>query len=347
MMTAVDLLFSITCAVEFLLVLFNAMVIFLIIHGRWLITDEIRANLPKLIRRIIPKFKRKVSSRSLIFSVIGLSLLCIHQTFTALGMLTHFFSQSEQGCQALAQVMGFTVTGAYFCMLRIMIIRSEASRSPSDKYLLFEKALNIVVWTVAIFPLMLGFAPNVMLGTILPVDGNIFKGTCLIHMQNLVLVFSFSILDVFLSSSLLLLFYLRMRTLAQNDASTPRESRSEFYATARLNLKCSSVIIGSTFSITQIILFSRELQNFLGVYYFATYIYVSLALFIAIVAMILIFGNSYEWDIIEQEQPELSERGRNEFLLSSSYFIANRTQEDESLKHNLGTYYSQQIEEKN
>jgi hypothetical protein len=314
-MASVDALFTVVCTIELSLAAFNVVVAIITIQGRWL-SDEARSKLPLILRKVMPKIKAKVSTRSLILSLMALALTCLHQIFAALAMLNPYFSQDLEGCQSVARIMAFSITGAYFCMLRIMMLRFQASRGASDKFVMLEKGLNIAVWATILFPLMLAInPPGFMKGVIFPVDGNTFQSVCWIRIDDLVIVIVFTVLDLLLSTSLLLLFYLRMKNLAENDSASTSDSESQFLVAAKLNLKCSTVIICVTSSVAQLILFSGQFQSSFGVYFFISYIYISLGIFAVVIAVVCIFGNSFEWFV--GPLTESNDRGKTAFLLSS------------------------------
>jgi hypothetical protein len=178
-------------------------------------------------------------------------------------------------------------------LLNQTFLRSKASRPAKVPTPPFEKFIFILLLVSA--PICLVTAAFYTSGAVETVvyEGSQTVTLCILEFHNLPFLTAFTLFDIFVSVSLLVIFYKRSHAL--NDPSLQRDRRDEFSRIARLNLRCNCIILSCTIASTQIVLSLDMLGNIGGEFMCAWSIPISCLLFVIITTIIMIFERRFVW----------------------------------------------------
>jgi hypothetical protein len=256
------------------------------------IPQHLRQKHPLLYNNL-PAFK--LSPKSPVSMILYFGGFCVIVTeFTALAT-TMFPGFTTNGfvCDLASRIQAIMVLSDYFSLMALMFLRSRASRPPEGTIPKFE--IFIFSFLLIFAPIALGVSVYFARGQIVTTiyEGGQSRSMCILIFTNIPYLVAFTLADIFISVSLLVIFYNRIQAL---DLEILNQSqRDEFTSVAKQNLRCSCIILFCTICITQIIISLDLLFQRYGQLVFIFNIPLSVLFCIVVTTVVAIFERQYVW----------------------------------------------------
>eukprot|EP00475_Leptophrys_vorax_P025682 TRINITY_DN35955_c0_g2_i1.p1 TRINITY_DN35955_c0_g2~~TRINITY_DN35955_c0_g2_i1.p1 ORF type:complete len:393 (+),score=83.48 TRINITY_DN35955_c0_g2_i1:157-1179(+) len=311
-------------------------------------SDRKRARI-LFIQRRCPKFKLELKNRTTIFLICAAVFAFLHQSLRAVSIILHNYVSSPEACDVMARMFGTCLCIAYFFMIQLMLIRTRAAELPEIPKSKFEKFLAVLVW---IFLLIALSIPIVSSGQIELFQDSTTSTTssgnqiqqpqqqkqpqeplraCILRIDVVSFASVFIVFDLFVSSSLVWLFYKRIRNLATSSGLGTND-KIKYMEIAKKNMISSATIIACTVTITLITALSSQIQHKFQVYGIGFELITSTALTIIICSMAWIFKNAFEWP--RRIVPEDASKGDDR---NTGVFSMRKLNSDDTSMRKLGS----------
>eukprot|EP00475_Leptophrys_vorax_P025680 TRINITY_DN35955_c0_g1_i2.p1 TRINITY_DN35955_c0_g1~~TRINITY_DN35955_c0_g1_i2.p1 ORF type:complete len:313 (+),score=63.13 TRINITY_DN35955_c0_g1_i2:90-1028(+) len=286
---------------ELLVIIFIAVVLLVMGIGR--IPDRIRRR-RVCIAQHFPKFKLPLKSPMAISVCLAAIFAFCHQLMRSVAIANPDLMKTH--CDAFARVSGTFLFTAYFFMLRVLVIRTRSAELPFESPSKFEKLLNWIVWGFAVVVVGFPIASRGVAFVQEDVQGHMVY-VCTVQLNFLAVNLTFAVFDVFVTLSLLALFYKRLRGFALGSDSMAQDSRQKYLRIARHNLISSGITLGCTLTITWLTAFTGDLAYSYGAFALGFELVNSACLAIIVICFLGIFKNAFEWPKPAEEPPRPTE----------------------------------------
>jgi hypothetical protein len=201
----------------------------------------------------LPTFKLRFASPVCLLMYLGGTFLQMTELLLLISFqFPKLLENNPKACHVGGRFLAFLVISAYFSLIAILIIRAKASQRPNVPVSLFERFVLVFllisvpfVWFFCIF-----FSEGQLITQV--VDDGSSRTLCILVVTNSPFLVLFSFFDVFISLSLLIIFYSRIRALDNN--AIPEELRQDYKQLVDLNMRCSGILVVCTVCVTQIML---------------------------------------------------------------------------------------------